>query len=306
MSKTDKLKNFNAQEVDVNPRELVIITDSNHPLFQDRALWPVNPELVKSIEQYGFKSSIIIGEDQGNLVVVAGRGRTKAAIEADVTTIPAFHIGDINAYHSSEIQALMLSENEKRTNSSTLERAREAMRLYNAKLEDIKGKDWPEEVAWKPSAEEKKRAVEFTAGVFGLTPARLKDMFLLLDEEKIAPELTQAIESEAISFKAALIFVKLSPEEQVAKLEALKPIMAKKAREYEESEGKASKSVSAAEADAVVNRNETIKLKRSEIEKIKARRGTPADVKDFCKWILNPDAVELPYLPGRLEPVKAD
>lgn len=295
---------FMLEDVLVNPAALTIVVDPEHVLFQERALWAVNEQLVTSINENGFVSKIIIGEDGENLVVVAGRGRTKAAIEAGLTSIPAVNIGNIAQYSKFDLQSLAVSENEKRTNSSTFERAQEAKNLYETYLNDIRDGQ-PEELRgeFKASASEKKSALEAVAAVFGLSVSRLKDLFNVLDEERVSPALHKAIQNEEISFKAAIGFMKLDPKTQEAMLEKLKPVMARKAKESEATGGKKPKSVSASEADKVINQNSKVKIERGWLEKIKARRSTPADVKDFIKELLNPGSTDLAYLPGKLEPL---
>ena len=61
-----------------------------------------------------------------------------------------------------------------------------------------------------------------------------------------------------------------------------------------------SSAVSKAEASAVIDKNAVVKIKREELEKTRARRTTPPDVKDYIKHLLNPGSIDLAYLPGRL------
>lgn len=295
---------FMLDDVLVNPATLTIVVDPEHVLYQERALWAVNEQLVTSINENGFVSKIIIGEDGEDLVVVAGRGRTKAAIEAGLTSIPAVNIGSIAQYSKFDLQSLALTENEKRTNSSTFERAQEAKNLYETYLNDIRD-GLPEELRgeFKPTAAEKKSALDAVAEVFGLSVSRLKDLFNVLDEERVSPALHKAIQNEEISFKAAIGFMKLDPKTQEATLEKLKPVMARKAKEAEATGGKKSKSVSASEADKVINQNSKVKTDRAWLEKVRSRRSTPPDVKDFIKELLNPGSTDLAYLPGKLEPL---
>ncbi len=301
------------EEVRLDPNKLTIITDPAHSLYQDRAKWDVDPGLVQSMRTEGFTSTVLVGEmydyepqgEQGDFlgyVVIAGRQRTKAAIEARLAEIPCLNIGDIAALTSSQLQALMIGENERRINNNTLERAVEAHRLYSTKLAESKPNNWPAEVPWKPTKEDKVAALEFTGQAFNLAPSRITNMFALLDEDKVSGGLRKAIKDEEISFKAALKMVKLTPIEQEEVLAKLSPVREAKAKQDKKGKG----TLSEREVDAVVNPNTKIKVDREWLEKVKARRGTPSDVKEFIKELLNPGSTELPYLPGRLEKIKSN
>ncbi len=294
------------------PKDLVLVDNPRHVLYQDRVKLPVDQSLVQSMKDNGFLSQIIVAdeyEEEGfekvkgqrkllGTVVVVGRQRVKAAREAGVKEVPALNIGDLSLVSKSALLRLMVEENELRQDNNTLEKAHEAQRLYDAKLQEQKPKDWPEEIAWKPSKDNRKLALDFTAGCFGISSAWLTRMLKLLDEET-SPELISAIKKDEISFRAAIQLAGMTAKEQEQVLKKLEPV--RKAKEA--ASGGKQKSISVKEVDAVTAKKAKVTFDRDIIIKISKRRSTPADVKEFCKYLLDPEAVDLPYLPGRLEPI---
>lgn len=75
---------FNARRSDVlwiDPDELILIVDKEHPLYDPRVKLPVNENLVTNIlfQMQGILEPILIAKtDEGKAVVVDGRQRTKA------------------------------------------------------------------------------------------------------------------------------------------------------------------------------------------------------------------------------------
>lgn len=307
MSTIDKakaLQKYQLEDIYINPKDLVIVTDKNHPLYQERATWPVNQELVAAIQSKGFTSKVLVGFDGKDYVVIAGRQRTKAAVAAKLPEIPAVSIGDITNLPASELMVLMTQENELRKDNNSLEKAEEAQRLYNQVLEEAKPANWPGEIAWKPSAAQRKDAQVKVAEAFGLSTSRISKMIALLDEDKTNPKLVEAIKKDEVSFKAALALGSRNPIEQGELLEKLQPVFKQKAAEHTESGGKRPKAVSGREAEAIVGKAAKVTVDRSWLEKCRSRRSCPPDVKDFIKELLNPGSVTLPYIPGNLEPLK--
>lgn len=306
-------KKYSLTELKLNPADLVVVTNPKHPLFQERALWPVDEQLVSDIKADGFSSVVLVGEEWlpeipevpadavfDGYVVIAGRQRTKAAVAAGVAEIPVLNIGPTHLIPISELQALMVKENERRINNNAFEKAVEMQRLYNTRLQELKPIDWPSELEWKPKLE-KSEALKFVCAVFGLSDSSVRNALKLLDEDVTSKELLVAIKKGKLAFDAATKFTKFSKEDQAKYISALEPVMAKKEKEAEASGGKSRKAVSKAEASAVIDKNATVKIKRAELEKTRARRSCPPDVKDYIKHLLNPGSVDLPYLPGRLE-----
>lgn len=298
--------------------DIQLVENPRHVLYQDRVKLPVDQSLVQSMRDHGFISTIIVGEEYeeegfgtgpsgarrflGYLVVV-GRQRFKAARVAEVKEIPTLNIGDISLVPKSALLRLVVEENELRQDTNTLEKAQEAQRLMDAKLQELKPKDWPEEIAWKPSKVEKSEAMEFTAGCFGVSVNWLGRMLKLLREDT-SPRLLEAIKKDEISFRAAVQLAGMTAEEQEEVLEKLEPVRKAKAKAAGDSEGKGKGKgrISVSEVSAVT-RSAKVQLERDWLIKISKRRSTPAEVKEFIKRILDGDLTGLPYFPGNLEPV---
>ena len=65
-----------------NPSELILVTDKSDPLYDPRVNEKPDPALVENIRTDGFNSVILVTPRGDGYAVVAGRRRTKAAIEA--------------------------------------------------------------------------------------------------------------------------------------------------------------------------------------------------------------------------------
>lgn len=67
----------------VYPETLVLVTDKDHPLYHKKVHLPVSEKMVKSIIAKGVIQPIIVRKNGTDLEVVAGRQRTKNAVEAN-------------------------------------------------------------------------------------------------------------------------------------------------------------------------------------------------------------------------------
>jgi len=292
----------------VSPQDLILVENPSHPLYQERVHRPADPNMISDMRTGGWVHGtvLLVGEvgvdskPTGKYLVVAGRGRTKAAREAELNEIDAIPLGLESEFSPSELKAFMIRENERRVDNNPLEKAAEALALMNSKLEEMKPADWPSELAWKPSKEQRGAAVKYTAEVFGKSPSWVNHLVSLLDEDKISVGLTKAMKKGEVGVDAAMKFTKLDLITQEEILEKLKPVIAKKAADAAAGKGRG-KAISRKEADAVINKNAKCSFDRTWLEKVLSRRGTPSDVKAFVKELLNPGSQELPYLPGRLE-----
>jgi ParB family chromosome partitioning protein len=121
-----------------DPKELVLITDKEHPLYDERVNLPVNDALVRNImfEGQGVLEPVIITKEGGSPVVVDGRQRTKAArvasdkIEAmggKGLMVPCVYRRGTD----QNLAAIMVSTNEQRRSDSPTEKAKKANMLLN-------------------------------------------------------------------------------------------------------------------------------------------------------------------------------
>lgn len=65
----------------VEPERLKVVTDRTHPLYDPRAEWPPDDELVESIRRLGVLEPVAVRRNGDDLEVVFGRRRVVAAVE---------------------------------------------------------------------------------------------------------------------------------------------------------------------------------------------------------------------------------
>ena len=120
----------------VAPEDLTLITCKSHPQYDPRVEWPVDENLVKSIMAFGVKIAILIEKDGDALIVVDGRQRVKAALEAnkrleaegkEKLRIKAF----VERGSEADIFGVSIIANENRQDDTPLTRANKAQRLLN-------------------------------------------------------------------------------------------------------------------------------------------------------------------------------
>jgi ParB-like chromosome segregation protein Spo0J len=198
-----------AKEIEyVDPGDLVIIgLDSDdreeHPLFDERAFWPLDENLMRNILVYGVLEPVRVRKEAGRRLVVDGRQRVKAAREAKTrqtqagefqVKVPTFETkGD-----DKRVSGIMISLNEQRQNDDILTKALKAARRF-----DITGDD-----------------IEMVAIDFGRTPGTIKNWLSLAAAD---PKIHGAMKENPpkISSSAAIELSKLPREEQVKELNKL-------------------------------------------------------------------------------------
>ena len=181
------------------PESLKIITDKSHPLYDRREDKLVNEGLVLSMKSaIGFIDPVTAYKDGPDVVVLDGRQRVKAAIEANRQLIaegrPAIMISVLlKRGQQAELFAIQLGSNENRTDDGDLERAKNMARYM---------------AFGRTEAE--------AGAIFGLTPVKARRVLSLLD---LAPEVQKSVAAGRCSTSAAVQLVKLPREEQVKKLD---------------------------------------------------------------------------------------
>ena len=117
----------------VPPTELTIVTDKADPLFDERINMPLDENLVRNIMMYGVKEPVLIRRDGKDLKVVAGRQRTRAAIEANKRLVKegkeAMSVRCIiERADDATMFGIMISENEARQDDDALPPRRRPLR----------------------------------------------------------------------------------------------------------------------------------------------------------------------------------
>jgi ParB family transcriptional regulator, chromosome partitioning protein len=122
-----------------DPDKLKLVEDSSHALYDPRVHDPVDASLVASIKMKGVITPIIIWKDPetGDVCVVEGRGRVKAAREAnrqlrEAGEVPKEVPAVIGKGNAKSVMALMVLANEGRKEPTPLGRGEMALRLIDA------------------------------------------------------------------------------------------------------------------------------------------------------------------------------
>lgn len=118
----------------VEPERLTLITDPDHPLYDPRVEDPPDEAMVKNVMYFGVLEPILIRKNGDAIEVVAGRGRVKAALEANrrlddqghtTMKVPAILKRDDDA----NLLGMLVTENELRRENTPLAKSNLAKRL---------------------------------------------------------------------------------------------------------------------------------------------------------------------------------
>ena len=190
------------------PEDLVIVTDPKSPLYDERGELPVDEALVLNIMfapdgvPQGVLEPILVARnpESGKVEVVDGRGRTKAAREANKRLKkqgmePIRVPGMPQRANSHRLMGMLMSANEHRRDDTPLGRAKKAQRYIDL------GRDEGE-----------------VATIFGISKASVKNMLSLLD----APAAVKsAVEAGKITASDGYKLSKLEPAEAREKVAEL-------------------------------------------------------------------------------------
>lgn len=175
------------------PEDLIVITDPEHPLYQERALREIPAEEIATAKTFGIADILICAKLPGfdKPVVVAGRQRRNALLKANASLSSTDrHMLEYKLIKGDlkELVGIMIQENALRTDLTPLEKARDAQKLLGM------GED--------------RKAVALR---FGVTVQSIKDWETTLTFE--APVL-KAIEDRKISAYVALTKFRNTPAEK--------------------------------------------------------------------------------------------
>lgn len=195
---------LNAQRSDafaLEPEKFTLITDPGHPLYDPRVHDEPDESLVRNVMTYGVIEPVIIRKNGENVEVVAGRGRVKAALEANrrltaegkqPIRVPAI----LKRGQDADMFGVLISENECRREDNPLIKSEKAQRLINM------GK-----------------SVEEVAVAFGVKRQSVEAWLALGD---VAQPVLEAVEQGEISATAAAKLSALDREDQVKTFESMK------------------------------------------------------------------------------------
>jgi ParB family chromosome partitioning protein len=207
MTKTDAKRKKSAVDAPranlflMDPENLVLITDKKHPLYDPRVEWPVSDSMVASVMAKGVIEPVIVRKEGSEIVVIDGRQRTKAALEANkrlrAEGAPTVRVPTIvRREEDAEAFSTSVVLNEIRQADDVLTKAQKAQKLLNMG-----------------------RSEKEVAADFGVTTVSIKNWLAVLE---LAPEVRKAVSDDLVSAHDAVKTLgKLDREEQVKGLSKL-------------------------------------------------------------------------------------
>jgi len=187
----------------LEPERLTLVFDKQHPLYDPRVEHAPDEAMVANISMNGVLEPIIVRKNGELIEVVAGRGRTKATLEANrrlvaegkpPILIPCILKGGTDV----DLFGVMVSENEIRREDTMLVKGMKARKLLNMGY-----------------------SVQEISVTFGVSRQAIENW---LAAEELPDEIKEAVESGEITVTAALELAKAghTREEQVKRFEDLK------------------------------------------------------------------------------------
>ena len=245
--------------LDFDPDTLVLVTDPNHPLYDERVHWPVNESMVRNIMFQGVIQAVEVTKDPetGDVQVVTGRQRVKAAREANrrlvdrgdaPVTVPGIVRRLARESRASVYSAAIVSENA------------------------IRQQETPISTAAKMARQLRMRSEEDVAVLFGCKVETVRATVALLD---CCEDVQKAVEEGQLLITHARALAKLDPAKQRSKV---KEIVAAGVGKQGHQRSRAQK---AALTGETVPRMRTRKQILAELEKATGDRAMA------LRWVLN-------------------
>lgn len=253
-SKIENATRTNAYNMD--PKDLTLITDKAHPLFDPRVNMSVDEAMVRSIMFQGIIEPVVVAREGEKILVVDGRQRVKAALEANMRLEkegkePIRVTCVVRRGNESDLFGVSISANENRQDDTPLNRASKCQKYLNMG-----------------------RSEEEAATAFGVTVTCVKQWMKMLE---CAPAVRKAVEEGKIAASAAAVLSDLPHEEQVKALEGA----------FEES-SKNGKKKPAARAVAKAAGKDTAKMRsrREIMKRLEDNPRLPKDYRTALLWVL--------------------
>ena len=235
------------------PEELEIITDKEDPLYDPRVELPVEENLILNIMYHGILENVIATKRGDKAIVVAGRQRVKAALEAnkrlkaqgkELVRVPTvFRRGDEIAQ-----VGVMISENEIRQSDGILGKADKCRKFLDMGRTEAEA-----------------------ATVFGVTIQTIKNWLEIIS---LTPSVKKAVDNGMISATAAAKLSGLAPAEQKQAAEELLESAAKSGK----------KRVSVGKAAAKVGKKRSMRSKKEIMDVVEV--ANDPWVRGVLKWVL--------------------
>lgn len=196
----------------LDPKDVTIIgldTDDGpeHPLWDERAKKPIDPNMVNNVIAFGVKTPISVVKRDGKVIVVAGRQRvkwTRAANEAlgkqegaELRLVPAV----LDKGDDVDLTGDMITENEGREDDDILTKAEKAKRFMAMKKKDGT-----------------QVTIEDCALRFGVTDRAIRQWLAILE---MSPKVKKAVKDGKLTATAASKLQGKTVEEQDEMLDEL-------------------------------------------------------------------------------------
>lgn len=149
--------------MDCNDERLIVVTDKNHRLYDDRVELPVSEAMVDSISDplIGIIEPVIVRNNGGKYEVVDGRQRVKAAREAQsrinerTIRIPLIVRSSVN---DSKAAIMSCITNNQRTEETAVQKGRRAISMLETgstpdEISKLFGVSWKTVSGWRSLAE---------------------------------------------------------------------------------------------------------------------------------------------------------
>lgn len=241
-----------------NPMDLVLVDNEEHELYDPRINLPLDEGLVRNIMVNGVIEPIVVTKAADGMLVVDGRQRVRAAVEANARLekegkeplrVPCV----MRRGTEADLFGVSISANENRQDDTPLGRAEKANRLLNMS-----------------------RSEDEVAVAFGVTTQCISNWVKLLST---CSPVRKAVEQGKIAASAAIEMAGLPVEEQKSLLEE-----AVKAS----TNGKRTTAKSVKEKVAAKTGKEVVRLKtRKQIEAKLKETGLTKDYRKALRWVLN-------------------
>ncbi len=178
----------------IEPERLVLVYDKEHLLYDPRVEMPADENMVRNIMVKGVIEPVIVRKNGQDIEVVAGRARTKAALEANVRLsaegkLPVLVPVMIRGGDDADLYGVLVSENEIRREDSPVSKGEKARKMLNMG-----------------------RTVQQIAIDFGVTRQTVENWLAV---DGLSEEVKGAIDADEISATAAMQMADLPKEEQV-------------------------------------------------------------------------------------------
>ena len=184
----------------VDPDDLTLIYDANHPLYDERVYLPLDEDMVKNIMVHGVIEPVTVRRNGDLLEVADGRQRVKNSREANKRLkkegkSPVRIVITFRAGHDKDIYGVVVSANEFRRPDAVLIKAAKAQRMLNF------GATWTE-----------------VAVNYGCTVETIENWVSLLG---LHPRILKAISEGKVKYTVAMRLARLPREKQMRKFRKL-------------------------------------------------------------------------------------